>query len=121
MRWPLVFRVELRVALAERDMYRALAASRLDEYRQMVDRHMDFVALVADRTAPAPRAVLLPKRESDAADTAILWVAGEDKAKRRYLESYAKAERRAGRDGADIAAAIMAGDRQSDDEDGVPG
>ena len=61
---------------------------------------------------PPPRV----RREPDAVDTAIDFTAQGDIPKRRYLERWAKGQRRAGREPEDIAHEILH-PRVSDDAD----
>ena len=123
MRWPLMFRSSHDALMAAKDIEAATLARAAEQWREAYQavqaRHDAFVGLVADRTAPPPKPAPVPKREPDAVDTAIEWVAGDDVAKRRYLERFAKQQRRT-RQPDEIAAEIMAGARVSDDEDGVP-
>lgn len=127
MRWPFVSRA---VADARDAMLRELlAGSKADylaacaRYDALLERHEAFVALVAERTAPNPKPVPQVKREPDAADTAIEWLARGDMAKRRDLERFARNQRRAGKDPDAIAAEIMGASRRTDDDkdEGVPG
>jgi hypothetical protein len=125
MRFPLMFRASHEALLAAKDEREALAVCHAETWREayqaLAARHDSFVALVADRTVPPPRAEPTAKRESDAVDTAIQWVTGDDKAKRRYLEAWAKGERRQGKDAAGIAASIMDTARGvgADEDDGM--
>lgn len=58
-------------------------------------------------------------REPDEVDTAIEWKAQGDAGIRRYLASYARAERRKGADPKELAERILKGEGASDDN-GVP-
>ena len=104
-RWPFVHRAQLDATLTLVDHYQGQAAFWRNLYEGVVTR-----------ATPVPTPpVVQPKREPDEADTAIDFVAQGDAQRRRYLERYAKAQRRAGVEPAAIAAAILRGDREEDE------
>ena len=101
--------------LADLDYWRAEALAALARERAMMAKALE------EAQKPAPPPPPRVKREPDEVDTAIDWKAQGDAAIRRHLERFAKAERRRGVEPKEIAAAIMVGDRRSDeDEDGIP-
>ena len=90
-------------------------------FREQSERHNALLDTLAIRVttppaAPAPRVT----REPDAVDTAIEWVAQGDIPKRRFLERFAKGERRKGRPVAEIADEILHGSKVDPEDDGIP-
>lgn len=115
MPWPFVSRARLADAMRDRDYWQARATEAEARERAATQRVVD---IALERTAPTPAPVFQPrpKREPDAVDTAIDFVAQGDIPKRRYLERWAKGERRKGREAGDIATEILH-PRVSDDAD----
>lgn len=114
MRWPFVSRAAhdaLMAAAEERvQLYRNLAATRLDQMDAELREHRAFVAEMAKATLPPPRplpAPVKPPRERDEADHAIDTAALFDPKRRRYLEQYVRERRQAGVAAGDIAQAIL--------------
>lgn len=113
MRFPFVSR-----AVYE-DLRTQLAAEQARFDALLADHRAVLAKYEAVATAHATPPVIPPreKREEDEADTAIAFVANGDPARRRYLERFAKAERRAGVAPKDIASRILVGDRTAEDDD----
>lgn len=124
MRWPFVSRATHEALIAAKDAefarMSALFDQMADRFWKMADRCDALTALAMPK--PAPLVTAKPRREPDAVDTAIDWVAGDDLPKRRYLERFTKTLRREGMDATAIAARVMEGDRMSTDDDdaGIP-
>lgn len=123
IRWPWTSRA---VADAREAMLRELiAGSKADwkaacaRYDALLDRHNAFVALVAERTAPAAPVTLPPREKPEPPDpkvtTAIDWMAQGDPFRRRYLERFARQMRAEGRSPDDVARAILRPENPDDE------
>lgn len=119
MKWPFVSRARFDDAVAAADAWE----DRFDAAEQRArDAEAKLVALALERTAPTPVPMFTPrpKREPDAVDTAIDFIAQGDIPKRRYLERWAKGQRRAGREADDIANEILHPRVTDDADEGAP-
>lgn len=113
-RWPWVARSAHEAVVAAKDV---LLSGLISELAVARSERAALLDRLLAREAPAPVTITpRARREHDAADTAIDFVARGDHVKRRHLERYAKSERAKGTDAEAIAAAILHPPAESDDE-----
>lgn len=124
MRWPFML-VSTHEALmqAKNEQLSLLTAERviaIEHGDDMTEKYVALAASLADRATQPVAVAPRPRREPDAVDTAIDFVAQGDIPKRRYLERWAKGQRRAGVEPDAIAHEILHPRVSDDAEEGAP-